>query len=187
MAPEPLIGPEELRAAVSRLGREIGSDHPDGVHLIGVLKGSVIFLADLIRHIEAPATVDFVAISRYQPDSGRVRIVKDLDDDITGLDVILVEDIIDTGLTSTYLLRYLAEHGPRRLSTCTMLDRVRRRIVPVEITYRGFELDDEFVLGYGLDFAERYRNLDVIIPGDVRALQGDPDLHVPELFGKGEG
>lgn len=170
---------------MERLGGEISRDHEGGVLLVAVLKGSVIFLADLVRAVTVPVGIDFIAISRYAPDSGRVRIVKDLDEDIAGREVVLVEDIIDTGLSLTYLLRYLWERSPHSLRVCTMLDRVRRRIVPVEIDYRGFELDDEFVLGYGLDFAERYRNLDRIVVGDVRGLDVDPDLHVAELFGSG--
>lgn len=171
-----------LHAAVERMGAEISRDHPGGVVAVGVLKGSVMFLADLVRAVDAPVAVDFIAISRYAPDSGRVRIVMDLEDDVQGRDVLLVEDIVDTGLTSTFLIRHLEAMGARQVRVCTMLDRVRRRIVPVDVHYRGFEIDDEFVLGYGLDFEECYRNLDLIVAGDLRALQGDPRVHVPELY-----
>lgn len=179
-----LIGEDEIRAAVARIGSEISRDHPDGVLLVAVLKGSVVFLADLVRAVTVPVAVDFLSISRFAPDTGRVRIVKDLDEDAAGQDVVLVEDIVDTGLTSTFLLRHLEALALRRVRVCTLLDRAARRIVPVEIDYAGFEVDDEFVLGYGLDFAERYRNVGRIVVGDVRALRDDPDHHVADLFGE---
>ena len=172
-----------MQAAVARMAGEISADHPDGFVAIAVLKGSVLLLADLVRHLSVPVEVDFIAISHFAPDSGRVRIVKDVEIDIEGRDVVLVEDIVDTGLTLTYLVRHLQEQAPARVRVATMLDRLRRRIVPVDIDYRGFDLDDEFVLGYGLDFAERYRNLRQIVAGDVRGLQDDPDLHVESLYG----
>lgn len=184
MPADELFGPDRVGGAVRRMGREITRDHPDGVVLVGVLKGSLLFLSDLCRAVGVPVAVDFLAITRFAPDSGRVRILKDLDDDVSGRDVVLVEDIVDTGLTSTFLLRHLDARAPRHVRVCTMLDRARRRIVPVELHYRGFDLDDEFVLGYGLDFAERYRNLDRIVHGELRGLREDPDLHVPELFGE---
>lgn len=177
-----LISAGEIARATARMGREISHDHPGGVLLIGVLKGSVVFLSDLVRQVTVPVAVDFLAISRYAPDSGRVRIVKDLELDVAGRDVVLVEDVVDTGLTLTTLMAHLGGHDPRSLEICTMLDRVRRRIVPVPVRYRGFELDDEFVLGYGLDFDERYRNLTAIVAGDLRALRDDPDAHVGELY-----
>lgn len=151
--------------------------------MVSVLKGSVMFLADLVRAVDVPVEVDFLSISHFAADSGRVRIVKDLDLDVAGLDVVLVEDIVDTGLTSTFLLGHLRALAPRRLRMCTLLDRVRRRIVPVEVEYQGFEIDDEFVLGYGLDFDQCYRNLDRIVVGDLQRLRDDPAHHFPELFG----
>lgn len=177
-----LFSAEAIRDAVRRVGAEISRDHPDGVLMVSVLKGSVMFLADLVRAVDVPVEVDFLAISRFAPDSGRVRIVKDLDLDVAGLDVVVVEDIVDTGLTLTFLLGHLRALGPRSLRVCTLLDRVRRRIVPVGIDYQGFEIDDEFVLGYGLDFEEYYRNLDRIVAGDLRALRDHPDHHVAELY-----
>ena len=178
-----LFSPEELGDAVRRMGAEVSADHPGGVVLVGVLKGSVVFLSDLARALTVPVEIDFIAISRFAPDSGRVRIVKDLDIDVTGRDVVLVEDIVDTGLSLTTLLGHLRGHGPRRVEVCTMLDRVHRRIVPVPVRYHGFPIDDEFVLGYGLDFAERYRNLEGIVAGDLRELRDDPDAHLAELYG----
>jgi hypoxanthine phosphoribosyltransferase len=126
--------------------------------------------------------VDFMAISAYAPETGRVRLVKDLDMDITGRDVVLVEDIVDTGLTLHYLLAELGRREPRSLEACTLLDRTSRRIIPTPVRYRGFEIGDEFVLGYGLDFAQRYRNLDRVVLGDVDVLREDPDAYVPSLY-----
>lgn len=177
-----LFGAGQIADAVERLGDEISFDHPDGVVLVGVLKGAVTFLADLVRAVTVPVAVDFLSVSRFAPDSGRIRILKDLDEDVAGKHLVLVEDIVDTGLSSTYLLRQLEARDPTSLRLCTLLDRTRRRIVPVTIDYHGFELEDAFVLGYGLDFEERYRNLDRIVVGDLRGLQEDPDFHVDELF-----
>jgi hypoxanthine phosphoribosyltransferase len=113
-----------------------------------------------------------------------VRIVKDLDTDIAGRDVVLVEDIVDTGLTLHYLLAELGRRNPRSLAVCTLLDRTSRRIIPTPIRYRGFEIGDEFVLGYGLDFSQRYRNLDRVVLADVEVLQDDPDAYVGSLYSR---
>jgi hypoxanthine phosphoribosyltransferase len=177
-----LIGSEDLHATVRRLGAELSADYPDGVLLVAVLKGSVCFLADLVRTMTTPVEIEFLGISSYAPGTGRVRIVKDLQADVFGRDVVLVEDIVDTGLTLTYLLGELTQRSPRSLEVCTLLDKRQRRIVPTTIRYVGFEIGDEFALGYGLDFAERYRNLDRIVAGDVQALRIDPDAHVAELY-----
>ena len=131
MAPTVLLDQAAIDGHVQRLGREIAHDHPDGVVLVGVLKGALIFLADLARAIrDIDVTIDFMSISRFAPDSGRVKILHDLATDISGRDVVLVEDIVDTGLTLAYLVGQLSARGPRRLSTCAMLDRPLRRIVP---------------------------------------------------------
>jgi hypoxanthine phosphoribosyltransferase len=185
--PELLLGRSDLARIVERLGSEIAADHPAGVVLIGVLKGSLIFLADLARAIRGiDVAVDFIAISRFAPDSGRVRILKDLDIDVTGRDVVVVEDMVDTGLTATYLCGQLAARGPRSLSLCALLDRPVRRIVPLEVRYRGAEIDDVFVLGYGLHLAELYRNLDQIYVADERVVRADPGALVGALYGAGE-
>ena len=181
----PWMGPEELAATVIRLAAEIDADHPDGVVLIGVLKGSLFFLSDLARALRVPCEVDFMAISHFAPDSGRVRIVKDLDIDITGRAVVLVEDVVDTGLTLSYLLSQLGARNPVRVSVCALLDRARRRIVPLPTRYCGMAIDDEFMLGYGLDYAERYRNLSSLVVGDLRVLERDPDAYVSNLYGRG--
>lgn len=180
--PPPLVGAEELQAAVQRLGREIAEAYPDGVLLVAVLKGSVPFLADLARAITTPVEIDFLAISSYAPGTGRVRIVKDLDTDICGRDVVVVEDIVDTGLTLTYLLGELERRQPRSLEVCALLDKAVRRIVPTPIRFAGVAIPDEFVIGYGLDFGERYRNLREVLAADVDALTADLDAYVPALF-----
>lgn len=184
MSSRVLIGAEELRAGVARLGAALSDDYPDGLLLVAVLKGSVCFLADLVRTVAVPVEVEFLGISSYAPGTGRVRIVKDLDADIYGRDVVLVEDIVDTGLTLTYLLGQLSQRQPRSLEACTLLDKRKRRIVPVAPRYVGFEIGDEFAIGYGMDFAERYRNLDRVVAGDLTALTADPDAHVGDLFGR---
>ncbi|MDQ1391666.1 MAG: hypoxanthine phosphoribosyltransferase [Acidimicrobiaceae bacterium] len=180
--PRQLIGPDELRAAVTRLGAELSRAYPTGVLLVGVLKGSVPFLADLIRAVDIDVSVDFLAISAYTEGTGRVRIVKDLEADIWGRDVVLVEDIVDTGLTATYVLGELRRRGPRTVEVCTVLDKAVRRLVPVPIRFAGFEIGDEFVVGYGMDFGERFRNLDRIIAADVHALRADPNAYFDALY-----
>jgi hypoxanthine phosphoribosyltransferase len=183
----PLRSAGELRRRVGELGAAIAADHPDGAVLVSVLKGSLPFFADLVRAIDAPVEVDFLAISAYEPGSGRVRLVKDLDADIAGRPVILVEDIVDTGLTLAYLLGELSRRQPARLQVCALLDKHARRIVPTGIDYRGFEVPDVFVLGYGLDFAGRYRNLDRLVGGDLGVLTIDPDAYVGQLYGSAGG
>ncbi len=169
---------------MQRLAGEISAAYDDGVVLIAVLKGAVPFLADLVRHLRVVPLVDFLAISAYAPETGRVRIVKDLDLDVFGRDVVLVEDIVDTGLTLTYLLRELRGRGARSVEACTLLDKSVRRIVPTPVRFTGFDIGDEFVLGYGLDFAGRYRNLDRVLTGDLDVLQADPDAYVGSLFAR---
>jgi hypoxanthine phosphoribosyltransferase len=182
---EVLITPADLRGGVDRLAAEISSSYADGVVLVAVLKGSMIFLADLVRALTVRPIVDFLAISRYEPDSGRVRLVKDLDTDIAGRHVLLVEDVVDTGLSLGYLLGELRRREPASLEVCTLLDKRARRILPTPLSFVGFEVPDVFVLGYGLDFAGRYRNLDVIVAGDLAVLTADPDAYVPQLYGRG--
>jgi hypoxanthine phosphoribosyltransferase len=182
VAARELIAPDELRAGVVRLAGEVSAVHSDGVLLVAVLKGSVLFLADLCRALTIRPEVEFLAISAYETGTGRVRIVKDLEVDIGGRDVVLVEDIVDTGLTLTYLLGELQRRRPASLATCALLDKRARRIVPTPVEHVGFVIPDEFVLGYGLDFAGRYRNLDRIVAGDLEALRADPEAHVQQLY-----
>jgi len=167
---------------VARVAAEVSAAHVDGVVLVAVLKGSVPFLADVARAMTVVPVFDFMAISAYAPDSGRVRIVKDLDLDITDRDVVLVEDIVDTGLTLHYLLAELGRRQPRSLEACTLLDRTSRRIIPTPVTYRAFEIGEQFVLGYGLDYAQRYRNLNRVVVADLDVLRADPDAYVAALY-----
>jgi len=178
-----LLDDAAIRAHVRRLGREIARDHPGGVVLVGVLKGALLFLADLARAIDGvDVTIDFISISRFAPDSGRVKILHDLEVDIGGRDVVLVEDIVDTGLTLAYLVGQLSARAPNRLSTCAMLDRPQRRIVPQELDYRGLELTTEYVLGYGLHVRDLYRNVPYVVAVDRDTLVGRPDAYVPDLY-----
>jgi hypoxanthine phosphoribosyltransferase len=187
-APVVLLDEATIAAHVQRLGNEIASDHPDGLVLVGVLKGALIFYADLVRAIQGVhVTVDFMSISRFAPDSGRVRILHDLETDITGCDVVLVEDIVDTGLTLAYLSSQLTAREPRHLRTCTLLDRPARRIVPQDVQYRGVELRDEYVLGYGLHVRDLYRNVPYIITADREVLVTRPDEYVSGVYRGGKG
>jgi hypoxanthine phosphoribosyltransferase len=178
-----LITAEEQQDGVARIAGEMSSAYDDGVLLETVLKRSVPFLADLVRRMTTLPEVDFLAVSAYAPDSGRVRIVKDLEVDIGGRDVVIVEDIIDTGLSLTFLRNELERRGPRSLATCALLDKRARRIVPTPVEHVGFVIPDEFVLGYGLDYVGRYRNLDHVVAGDLGALRNDPAAHVEALYG----
>jgi hypoxanthine phosphoribosyltransferase len=181
--PEPLLGPEELAAEVRRLAAEIRADHPDGVVLVGVLKGALLFCADLARALGGiEVLVDFIAISRFAPDSGRVRILQDTTLDLAGRDVVLVEDMVDTGLTATYLLGELRRRGPRRVRLCSLLDRPVRRIVPLPVDYRGCEIGDVFVVGYGLHVADLYRNLPGIHVVPAEVVAADPAACVADLY-----
>jgi hypoxanthine phosphoribosyltransferase len=167
---------------VRRVARELDDAFPNGLLLVAVLKGSVLFLADLVRAMRVPVEVDFFAISSYAPDTGRVRIVKDLDTDVHDRHVVIVEDIVDTGLTLAYLLRELGQRGPASLDACALFDKAVRRLVPVPLRFVGFDVGDEFLLGYGLDHEERYRNLDNVLAADLAELRSDPDAHLQEAY-----
>ena len=182
-----LFTADELREGVRRLAQEVRTAHPDDVVLVAVLKGSLPFLADLVRAMAGEAAVDFLAISSYAAGTGRVRLVKDLDLDVRDRPVVLVEDIVDTGLTLGYLLGELGRREPASLSVCTLFDRVARRILPVSLDHVGFEVPDEFLLGYGLDYAGRYRNLPSVAAGDLEVLRVDPDAYVEQLYGSAAG
>jgi hypoxanthine phosphoribosyltransferase len=183
VAPGVLLDEASIRAHVERLGAEIARDHAEGVVLVGVLKGALIFLADLARSIrDVDVVVDFISISRFAPDSGRVKILHDLALDISDRDVVLVEDIVDTGLTLAYLVGQLSARSPRRLSTCAMLDRPARRIVPQALDYCGLELRDEYVLGYGLHVRDLYRNLPYVVAADRNMLVTEPDVYLDDLY-----
>jgi hypoxanthine phosphoribosyltransferase len=175
-----LFGREDIRRRIEELGRTITGDYEGRAPvLISVLKGGSVFLADLIRFISLPLSIDYMSISRYggaAESMGRVRIVKDLEDDVGDRDVVVVEDIVDTGLTLGYLISVLESRNPASVRVCALLDKSARRIAPLEIRYRGFECPDVFVVGYGLDFHERYRNIpDLLAVQDFAALERDPD------------
>ena len=181
-----LYSEDEIRRRVSELGGEITADYAGrSPVLISLLKGSAMFLADLCRAIHLPLRLDFMAISPYgeaSEDARVVRIVKDLEDDILGEDVLIVEDIVDTGLTLTYLVATLEERRPRSIEICALLDRSVVRITPLEVRYRGFECPREFVVGYGLDWGERWRNVRGILTlEDPEALANDRDALLPFL------
>ena len=160
---EILIDEHALRMRIEELGEEVSSFYEGReVLLVGVLKGAVFFMADLMRHVTVPCEVDFMAISSYgaaTDSSGVVRILKDLDINIAGRDVLVVEDIIDSGLTLSYLMRNLEAREPASLEICALLTKPARREIDVRVRYVGFEIPNRFVIGYGLDFGERYRNL----------------------------
>jgi hypoxanthine phosphoribosyltransferase len=160
---ETLVTEQELQRRVAELGEQISRDYAGrSLLLIGVLKGAVFFLSDLMRYIDIPVEVDFMAVASYgsaTDSSGVVRILKDLDAAIEGRDVLIVEDIVDSGLTLQYLLRNLGSRNPRSLDVCALLMKPARRKVDLASRYVGFEIPDRFVVGYGLDHAERYRNL----------------------------
>ena len=160
---EILLTEEQIQARVAELGARLSTDYAGREPvLISVLKGSIVFLADLVRGMDLPLSIDIMEVSSYgaaTESSGQVRILKDLSNPIEGRDVIVVEDIIDTGLTLNYLLRYLREKGPASIRICCLLDKPARRLTEIDIDYVGFTIPDRFVVGYGLDFGERYRNL----------------------------
>lgn len=164
---EILIPEADLRAKVAELGARLSADYAGrDIVLVSVLKGSLPFMADLMRAMSIPVRIDLMEVSSYggsvTETSGLVRILKDLSASIEGKDVLIVEDIIDTGLTLNYLLRYLRGKNPASLRICTLLDKPARRLVEIGIDYRGFEIPDRFVVGYGLDYGEMYRNLPYI-------------------------
>jgi len=169
-----LIDEQTLRNRVAELGHEISGDYAGrDLLLVGVLKGAVFFMADLMRHLSIPCEVDFMAISSYgasTDSSGVVRILKDLDINIEGRHVLVVEDIIDSGLTLSYLVRTLEARAPETLEICALLTKPDRREIDVRVRYTGFEIPNEFVIGYGLDYAERYRNLPYVGVLDPEAI-----------------
>ena len=159
---EILLSDEQIRKRVVEMAAEIRRDFPDDLHLIAVLKGAFVFLSDLVRHTPGPVSLDFMAVSSYAKGtttSGEVRMLKDLDTTLDGRNVVIVEDIVDTGLTLTYLQDILRARNPRHLRTACLLSKPSRRQVDVKVEYIGFDIEDRFVVGYGLDYAEQYRNL----------------------------
>lgn len=163
---EVLLSEEEVDARIKAIGEQISKDYEGReVHLVCVLKGGTFFMCELAKRITVPVSMDFMSVSSYGSEtksSGIVKIVKDLDEPLKGKDVIVVEDIVDSGRTLSYLLEMLHDRGPKSLKLCTMLDKPDRRVVHVDVDYTGFQIPDEFVVGYGLDYAQKYRNLPYI-------------------------
>lgn len=160
-----LISADDIQQRVRALAEEIHRDHPDGVHLVCVLKGAFVFLADLARQLPGTPTLDFMAVSSYgssTKSSGQVQVLKDLDRSVEGRHVVIVEDIVDTGLTLTYLQDIIRARSPKRLRTACLLSKPSRRKIDVKVEYIGFTIEDKFVVGYGLDYGEQYRNLPYI-------------------------
>ncbi|CAN5601414.1 hypoxanthine phosphoribosyltransferase [soil metagenome] len=186
---ELLIDRASIARRIDELGTELAELFGEGQPpvLVGVLKGSAMFLADLIRAMDIDVVVDFMSISSYSQ-SGVVRIVKDLDEDIRGRDVVVVEDIVDTGLSLNYLRKTLTQREPKSLRAVTLLDKTARRIIPVPLEFSAFEIPDVFVVGYGLDFQGLYRNAaDILAVRDLARLANDPRLMVAQLFGLKNG
>ena len=185
-----LYSEEQIQRRVGELGEEVTRAYAGrSPVLISVLKGGVMFLADLTRAIDLQLRVDFMSISRYGgSSSGIVRVLKDLDRDVGGEDVLVVEDIIDTGLTLSYLLNTLWARDPASIRVCTLLDKSVRRIAPLDIPFRGFDCPDRFVVGYGLDHGERYRNLPFILAvQDQAELEANPEALVGFLPARAGG
>ena len=161
-----LLSEEEVDNKIKEIGEQISKDYEGKqVHLICVLKGGVFFMTELSKRITIPVSMDFMSVSSYGSDtksSGVVKIVKDLDETLTDKDVIVIEDIVDSGRTLSYLLEMLRKRGPKSLKLCTLLDKPDRRVIDVDVDYTGFQIPDEFVVGYGLDYDQRYRNLPFI-------------------------
>jgi hypoxanthine phosphoribosyltransferase len=166
-----LISEAQIQARIAEMGARIDADYPPGpLYLIAILKGACFFLADLSRTLKRQARIDFIGISSYgrgKTTSGEVKLTKDLDSSIEGADVLIVEDIVDSGVTLTYLKHVLEQRKPRSVRIAALLDKPSRRLRPVVVDYVGFQIPDEFVVGYGLDYAEDYRNLrDICVLGD---------------------
>ncbi len=161
-----LLSEEEVDKRIQEIGEQISKDYAgEQVHLVCVLRGGVFFLCELAKRITVPVSLDFMSVSSYGSDtksSGVVKIVKDLDDSLADKHVIVVEDIVDSGRTLSYLLEMLKDRGPKSMRLCTLLDKPDRRVVDVKVDYTGFQIPDEFVVGYGLDYAQKYRNLPYI-------------------------
>jgi hypoxanthine phosphoribosyltransferase len=165
-----LISAEQIQKRVLEMAAQIECDYPEGpIYIVSILKGAFIFVADLVRALKRPSVrIEFMAISSYgnqKTSSGQVKVTRDLDVNIEGQQVLIVEDIIDSGVTLSYLKRLLEQRHPKSLAIATLLDKPERRLAPVDVKYIGFQIPDEFVVGYGLDYAEDYRNL-----GDIRVL-----------------
>jgi len=161
-----LISAEKIQERIRELGEKISADYPSGnLHMICILKGAIFFMTDLARAMKRDVQIDFMGISTYgkgKTSSGEVKVTKDLDISLEGADVLIVEDIVDSGVTLNYLMHLLDQRKPRSIRIAALLDKPERRLRPVHVSYVGFEIPDQFVVGYGLDYAEKYRNLDAV-------------------------
>ena len=182
-APELLASADEVRRATADVGRRISADHPDGVRLIAVLRASTIFVADLVRAITVPVSVDFVALAPVDGQQARTRLVKDLDRSVAGERVVLVTAVVDTGFSADFLARRLAASDPATLGVATLANKPARRIVPLEPDYVALTAPDRFLIGCGLGYRGRYRNLPSLWAVDVEGLVEDPEVHVPTVYG----
>lgn len=176
-----------MAAAVGRLGAEISAAFPRGVVLAAVVPGAVPFVADLVRRLAIPVEVAFLALRPYTPGTGRVRLTLDLDLDIHSRDVLVVEEIVDTGLTLNYVLSELAGRRPRRLEACALVDRRRRRIAPVEVAFRGLESEEDLILGYGLAHRGWFANLSGLVAGEPADLEAATDAQLSAIWAQAAG
>lgn len=178
-----LAAPDILNREAARIATIIDAQHPNGVTLIGILKGSVIFLADLARRLTVPVRIEFLAVAPYDGAPGRTRVVKDLDQSVQGEAIVLVAGIVDTGFTVDFCLRHLRAESPASVRVCALADKRARRLLPVPVDYVAVTVPDGFLVGYGLDYAGRYRNVGALWNGDGSVLATDPDCYVSTLYG----
>ena len=176
---------DQITERVSELGKELTASLQEGAVIVGVLKGCLPFMADLVRELDLPIEVDFLALSSFMPDTGRVRLTRDLDTDITGKQVVLVEDLVDTGLRLNFLLQHLRGRSPSEVRVCTMFDRVERRVIPVELQHVGFELDSSYVVGYGLDHGGKFRNLPELVSVELGELERNSQEVCDQVYALG--
>ncbi len=181
-SPQLLYTRDQIMNRVDELGDELTATLEEGAVIVGVLKGCLPFMADLVRKIDVPVEIDFLALSVFAPDSGRVRLTRDLDTDITGRQVVLVEDLVDTGLRLNFLLKHLKDRSPSEVRVCTMFDRVERRVLPIDLEHVGFELDSSFVVGYGLDYGGQFRNLPELVSVDLEDLEERSDQLCKQIY-----
>ena len=176
---------DQITERVSELGKELTASLQEGAVIVGVLKGCLPFMADLVRELDLPIEVDFLALSSFMPDTGRVRLTRDLDTDITGKQVVLIEDLVDTGLRLNFLLQHLRGRSPSEVRVCAMFDRVERRVIPVELQHVGFELDSSYVVGCGLDHGGKFRNLPELVSVELGELERNSQEVCDQVYALG--
>lgn len=175
----PFADPSEIAEQVRRVAHEIDRDHPDGLTVVGVLKASTVFLADLVRHLTVPTRIEFVAVTAFDGTTARIRVAKDVDRPLDDEAVVLVTGTVDTGLTTDFLRRHLAAAHPTSLRVATLADKSTRRLIPEQVEYRAFTVPDTYLVGYGLDFRGRFRNLPGLWQADLAALHRSDDDAAP--------